>query len=163
MYIMSRVQMSWHCGNIVCELCPFSRMKLPFNAQNSHISCQPCGSTPAWAPLHLGSHHHTISSFHVYMCGVRKILHEHAISPRNTNSREPLHPGYHTVSLIISHAHVPAHTYLLPLSCSAGKGYLEDRRPSSNSDPYLVCEALARTAVLDDWSDFDWSTIPSRD
>ncbi|CAI8032730.1 Glutamine synthetase 1, mitochondrial [Geodia barretti] len=38
-----------------------------------------------------------------------------------------------------------------------GRGYLEDRRPSSNSDPYLVCEALVRTAVLDDWTDFDWT------
>ena len=45
----------------------------------------------------------------------------------------------------------------------AGRGYLEDRRPSSNSDPYLVCEALARTAILDDWSDFDWTNVPSRD
>ena len=31
-----------------------------------------------------------------------------------------------------------------------GKGYLEDRRPSSNCDPYQVTEA--RTAVLDDWN-----------
>ena len=36
----------------------------------------------------------------------------------------------------------------------AGKGYLEDRRPSSNCDPYLVSESLVRTIVLDDWSDF---------
>ena len=47
--------------------------------------------------------------------------------------------------------------------CAAGRGYLEDRRPSSNSDPYLVCEALVRTAVLDDWtSDFDWTNMPSK-
>ena len=32
-----------------------------------------------------------------------------------------------------------------------GKGYLEDRRPSSNCDPYRVIEALVRTIVLDDW------------
>lgn len=32
-----------------------------------------------------------------------------------------------------------------------GKGYLEDRRPASNSDPYRVTEALIRTTVLDDW------------
>ena len=41
-----------------------------------------------------------------------------------------------------------------------GKGYLEDRRPSSNADPYLVTEALVRSGVLDDWSDFDWSVFP---
>lgn len=33
-----------------------------------------------------------------------------------------------------------------------GKGYLEDRRPSSNCDPYRVTEAIVRTTVLDDWS-----------
>ena len=46
--------------------------------------------------------------------------------------------------------------------CAAGRGYLEDRRPSSNGDPYLVCEALVRTAVLDDWTDFDWTNMPSK-
>ena len=33
-----------------------------------------------------------------------------------------------------------------------GKGYLEDRRPSSNCDPYKVTEALVRTVILDDWA-----------
>jgi glutamine synthetase len=32
-----------------------------------------------------------------------------------------------------------------------GKGYLEDRRPSSNCDPYRVTEAIVRSTVLDDW------------
>ena len=32
-----------------------------------------------------------------------------------------------------------------------GKGYLEDRRPSSNCDPYRVTEVLVRTVVLDEW------------
>ena len=31
-----------------------------------------------------------------------------------------------------------------------GKGYLEDRRPSSNCDPYRVTEVMVRTVVLDD-------------
>lgn len=30
------------------------------------------------------------------------------------------------------------------------KGYLEDRRPSSNCDPYSVCDALVRTCVLNE-------------
>ncbi|XP_076245704.1 glutamine synthetase 2 isoform X1 [Calliopsis andreniformis] len=30
------------------------------------------------------------------------------------------------------------------------KGYLEDRRPSSNCDPYAVCDALVRTCVLNE-------------
>lgn len=31
----------------------------------------------------------------------------------------------------------------------AGKGYLEDRRPSSNMDPYSVCNAIIETCLLD--------------
>ena len=36
-----------------------------------------------------------------------------------------------------------------------GKGYLEDRRPSANCDPYEVAEALVRTCVLHDWGSED--------
>lgn len=31
----------------------------------------------------------------------------------------------------------------------AGKGYLEDRRPSSNCDPYAVCDAIVRTCLVE--------------
>lgn len=31
---------------------------------------------------------------------------------------------------------------------NAGKGYLEDRRPSSNCDPYAVCNAILTTTLL---------------
>jgi glutamine synthetase len=31
-----------------------------------------------------------------------------------------------------------------------GFGYLEDRRPSSNCDPYAVTEALVKTCVLNE-------------
>ena len=31
-----------------------------------------------------------------------------------------------------------------------GYGYLEDRRPSSNCDPYSVAEVIVQTTVLDD-------------
>jgi len=30
-------------------------------------------------------------------------------------------------------------------TANEGKGYLEDRRPSANMDPYLVCAALLET------------------
>ncbi|XP_071482907.1 glutamine synthetase-like [Diadema antillarum] len=41
----------------------------------------------------------------------------------------------------------------IPRQCGIdGKGYMEDRRPSSNCDPYRVTEALMRTTVLDDWN-----------
>lgn len=39
-----------------------------------------------------------------------------------------------------------------------GCGYLEDRRPSSNCDPYLVTESLVRTTLLD-WKDFDMTKV----
>ena len=42
-----------------------------------------------------------------------------------------------------------------------GCGYLEDRRPSSNCDPYLVTESLVRSTLLD-WTDFDMSKFTSR-
>jgi glutamine synthetase len=35
------------------------------------------------------------------------------------------------------------------------QGYLEDRRPSSNCDPYVVSEALVRTTVLNETGDID--------
>ena len=39
----------------------------------------------------------------------------------------------------------------IPRSVQAKKrGYLEDRRPSSNCDPYSVTEMLVRTCVLDE-------------
>ena len=34
-----------------------------------------------------------------------------------------------------------------------GMGYLEDRRPSSNCDPYQVTEVIVRTTVLDNWDE----------
>lgn len=39
----------------------------------------------------------------------------------------------------------------IPRGCAEEKkGYLEDRRPSSNCDPYSVIEAILRTCVLDE-------------
>jgi len=39
----------------------------------------------------------------------------------------------------------------IPRHCAKeGKGYLEDRRPSSNCDPYVVTEAMVRTTILDE-------------
>lgn len=34
-----------------------------------------------------------------------------------------------------------------------GRGYLEDRRPAANCDPYEVTEVLVRTIVLQDWEE----------
>ena len=32
---------------------------------------------------------------------------------------------------------------------NAGKGYLEDRRPASNMDPYSVCNAILTTCLVE--------------
>lgn len=38
----------------------------------------------------------------------------------------------------------------IPRACAEDKkGYLEDRRPSSNCDPYAVTEVIVRTCVLE--------------
>lgn len=40
----------------------------------------------------------------------------------------------------------------IPRQCGKdGKGYLEDRRPSSNCDPYAVTEIIVRSTVLQEW------------
>jgi len=36
------------------------------------------------------------------------------------------------------------------LVAESGKGFLEDRRPASNMDPYAVCDALLTTTLLDE-------------
>jgi len=42
----------------------------------------------------------------------------------------------------------------IPRQCNEdGKGYLEDRRPSSNCDPYVVTECIVRTTVLNETSE----------
>ena len=39
---------------------------------------------------------------------------------------------------------IPRHVY------QSKQGYLEDRRPSSNCDPYVVAERMARTVILNE-------------
>ena len=43
-----------------------------------------------------------------------------------------------------------AASFRIPTSTAAanGKGYIEDRRPASNIDPYLVCGMLVDTGIL---------------
>jgi glutamine synthetase len=36
-----------------------------------------------------------------------------------------------------------------------GFGYFEDRRPSSNCDPYNVTDIMCRTTILDETGDID--------
>ena len=60
--------------------------------------------------------------------------------------------GHHETSTIYSFSSGVANrgaSVRIPRQCAEdGKGYLEDRRPSSNCDPYRVTEAVVRTTVL---------------
>ena len=60
--------------------------------------------------------------------------------------------GYHETSSVHQFSSGVAHrgaSIRIPRQCAEdGKGYLEDRRPSSNCDPYRVTEAIARTVCL---------------
>lgn len=60
--------------------------------------------------------------------------------------------GRHETSSIDSFSHGVANrgaSVRIPRQCAEdGQGYLEDRRPSSNCDPYSVTEAIVRTTVL---------------
>lgn len=51
-------------------------------------------------------------------------------------------------------------TKLISLQVGVDKcGYMEDRRPSSNCDPYVVTEALVRTTILNEKGDLEDFTI----
>jgi len=59
--------------------------------------------------------------------------------------------GRHETSSITQFSHGVANrgaSVRIPRQCAEdGKGYLEDRRPSSNCDPYSVTEAIVRTTI----------------
>ena len=60
--------------------------------------------------------------------------------------------GKHETSTIYSFSSGVANrgaSVRIPRQCAEdGKGYLEDRRPASNCDPYSVTEAVVRTTIL---------------
>ena len=62
--------------------------------------------------------------------------------------------GLHETSDINTFSSGVAHrgaSIRIPRQCAEdGKGYLEDRRPSSNCDPYSVTEAIVRTTILNE-------------
>eukprot|EP00795_Rhopilema_esculentum_P004551 gene4551-20804_t len=62
--------------------------------------------------------------------------------------------GLHETSDIYTFSAGVAHrgaSIRIPRQCAEdGKGYLEDRRPSSNCDPYSVTEAIVRTTILNE-------------
>ena len=66
--------------------------------------------------------------------------------------------GWFSLSLFLSLSlSPPPPLSLSPFSSSDGCGYLEDRRPSSNCDPYTVAEAIVRSTIT------GWMTLMSQD
>ena len=50
----------------------------------------------------------------------------------------------------------------IPRQCEIdGKGYLEDRRPAANCDPYIVTSMIARTTILND--NYGTDTAPTEE
>jgi len=79
--------------------------------------------------------------------------HIKAYDPKEGKDNERRLTGHHETSSIHDFSAGIANrgcSIRIPRQVSTdGKGYLEDRRPSSNCDPYSVTEALVRTCVLE--------------
>jgi len=80
------------------------------------------------------------------------VRHIKAYDPKQGKDNERRLTGHHETSSIHDFSAGIANrgcSIRIPRSCAdEGKGYLEDRRPSSNCDPYSVTEAIVRTVCL---------------
>jgi len=77
-----------------------------------------------------------------------------AYDPKQGKDNERRLTGEHETSSIHTFSFGVANrgsSIRIPRDCAEQKkGYLEDRRPSSNADPYKVSEILVRTMCLDE-------------
>ena len=82
------------------------------------------------------------------------VRHIKAYDPREGKDNERRLTGHHETSSIHDFSAGVANrgsSIRIPRQVAEdGMGYLEDRRPSSNCDPYAVTEVLVRTTVLDE-------------
>lgn len=82
------------------------------------------------------------------------IRHIKAYDPKEGKDNERRLTGLHETSSIHDFSAGVANrgcSIRIPRGCAEEKmGYLEDRRPSSNADPYMVSEVLVRTICLDE-------------
>ncbi|XP_026682722.1 glutamine synthetase 2 cytoplasmic-like isoform X2 [Diaphorina citri] len=82
------------------------------------------------------------------------LRHIQAYDPKQGKDNERRLTGKHETSSIHDFSAGVANrgaSIRIPRDCAEQKkGYLEDRRPSSNCDPYSVTEALIRTCVLNE-------------
>ena len=100
--------------------------------------------------------------FRAIEVAIEKLGKEHArhiklYDPNQGKDNERRLTGHHETSSIHDFSAGVANrgaSIRIPRDVAAeGCGYLEDRRPSSNMDPYMVCEALVRTMVTGKWDD----------
>jgi len=95
---------------------------------------------------------------HIYTAieklGKRHDYHIEMYDPRGGLDNRRRLTGRHETSSIHDFSHGVAHrgsSIRVPRQCAEdGYGYFEDRRPSSNCDPYSVTEALVRTTILNE-------------
>lgn len=84
----------------------------------------------------------------------RHMYHIEMYDPNKGEDNKRRLTGLHETSAITAFSHGVANrgsSIRIPRQCAIdGKGYLEDRRPSANCDPYSVCEALVRTILLNE-------------
>lgn len=84
----------------------------------------------------------------------RHMEHIRAYDPREGKDNERRLTGRHETSSIHQFSSGVAHrgsSIRIPRHVEQnGKGYLEDRRPSSNCDPYICAERIIRTCILDE-------------
>lgn len=84
----------------------------------------------------------------------RHMTHIRKYDPNEGKDNERRLTGRHETSAIDQFSHGVAHrgcSIRVPRQCAEdGHGYYEDRRPSSNCDPYAVTEIITRTTILDE-------------
>ena len=94
---------------------------------------------------------------------VRHAVHIAAYDPRGGKDNERRLTGHHETSSIHDFSAGVANrgaSIRIPRQCGEeGKGYLEDRRPASNCDPYRVTEMIIRTTVLDENNGEAWPRL----
>jgi glutamine synthetase len=89
--------------------------------------------------------------------GKEHLRHIKAYDPKGGRDNERRLTGHHETSSINSFSAGVANrgaSVRIPRQCGEDKcGYLEDRRPASNCDPYRVTEIVVRTTVLGEYVD----------
>eukprot|EP00794_Sanderia_malayensis_P006562 gene6562-7303_t len=141
-YIMSRI--CEHFG-IVDSLDP-KPMPGDWNGAGAHMNFSTAEMRAEGGLSHVFSAVEKLAKRHDY--------HIRMYDPNKGEDNKRRLTGLHETSDIGTFSHGVANrgsSIRIPRQCAHdNKGYLEDRRPSSNCDPYSVCEALLRTTLLNE-------------